>query len=79
MIARINYPGSQHHRWFRGSKKSCVAWLHEQEDRLRRLHDGAWYSVYGDSSDRLLTEKVATRLRYHDGSRIYPKNIEGSV
>jgi hypothetical protein len=30
MVAEVNFCGSIHHRWFRGTKQECLEWLRDK-------------------------------------------------
>ena len=63
MFAIINYPGSNHHRFFYGSKKECLLWLDKQQNKAEYLQD--YFPNY------LLTDKQAFDIKYLDGNRVY--------
>lgn len=63
MFARINVPGSSHHKFFYGTKKECLAWIAEQEENADYQQD------YFPNS--LLTDKEAFACKYRDGNRVY--------
>lgn len=66
MIARINLPGSSYHRWVRGTKTECIAWLNAQQERNPDRQE-YWYP------QSLLTEREALAIRYRDGQHVYPR------
>lgn len=71
MVAVIGLPGTQMHRWERvSSKKEAVEWFRRTEVELIALCPNR-PDVY--ATQRVLTEKEAARLRYEDGTRIYPQ------
>lgn len=63
MFARINIPGSKHHRFFYGTKKECQEWIEKQ------TINASCQSDYYPSS--LLTDKEAFKVKYLDGNRVY--------
>lgn len=69
MVATTNLPGSSHFRYFVGTKTECEAWLEKREEECKRLHQGAWFSVYDPG--QIITNKEARRWRYRDGTRVF--------
>lgn len=71
MVAIIGYPGESKHTWRRFRVKSeAVAWLNRTGEELAELHP-AWAHT-AISSQRIVSEKEACRIRYRDGSKCYP-------
>ena len=66
MIAVIGLPGSVHHKWARfHDKKRAEEWLdlHSREISRRGL---------GHPPTDILSEKRAARVRFRDGTKVYP-------
>lgn len=71
MVAVIGYPGESKHKWKRfTSKAEAVAWLNETGSRLYEESGGCWPAAI--SSQRVLSEKEAAKIRYRDGRKCYP-------
>lgn len=75
MIAIIGYPGESKHTWERfDNKKEAIAWLNATGAELYERHP-VWPAAL--SSQRVISEKEAAKIRYRDGRRCYPKDGEG--
>ena len=58
MIAKVGYPGAQNFNWARFHKRAnAMTWLSTQHE---------W------QGQAILPEKEAARIKYRDGSRVYP-------
>lgn len=78
MVAIIGYPGSINHRWERfWNKKEALDWL---EVTGRELYENSG-GTYPDalSSQRIISEREAAKIRYRDGKKCYPRDEELTV
>ena len=74
MIATIGLPGGAHHRWTRvKTRKEAAIWLEKAQDRLEARNRAAH-----PQPTCVLTEKEAARVRWQDGSKVYPRRVPGN-
>lgn len=55
--------GSEYFRYFRGTKKECQNWLHNEIEA-----HGGWIYV---QPIKIFTEKEARKVRFQDGSLVF--------
>ena len=71
MVAVIGYPGESRHMWERfDSKKDALEWL-QLTSRSLYEENPVWPTAI--SSQRILSEKEASKVRYRDGTKCYPR------
>lgn len=72
MVAVIGYPGESKHTWKRFTTKAeAIAWLNAKGAELAEEHP-AWAHT-AVSSQRIISEREASRIRYRDGRKVYPQ------
>ena len=78
MIAYVGIPGSSHHIWERFCGKTeraeAVRWAEKQCDRVRENNPSVGSLPCGTYS-----EKDAAKVRYQDGSRVYPPATSSEI
>lgn len=72
MIAIIGYPGSTNHRWGRfADKKEAIQWLNEVGQKMYDDSGGTYPDAL--SSQRVISEKEASVIKYRDGKQCYSR------
>jgi len=72
MVAIIGYPGESKHTWERFDNRSdALAWLNSTGAELYERNP-VWPAAL--SSQRVISEKEAAKIRYRDGRKCYPKD-----
>ena len=70
MVAIIGYPGESKHTWERfSSKAEAIEWLNKTGEELHAANP-VWPAAL--SSQRVVSEKDAAKIRYRDGRKCYP-------
>jgi len=76
MVAIIGYPGSTNHMWERFSDKAqAVEWLRATGQKIYNDSGGTYPDAL--SSQRVISEKEASAIKYRDGQKCYPKDALG--